>query len=268
MNTLFRSGLLAGLLLVTALGDAVAVGVSNLRFVADPSGGATALARVSYSCIEGWAGEVQTLSRDGQTLTITLSNDPNLLCFTTPPPPVDRDFPLGSLEGGTYQFRLLQAPAQAGGDPIEHLAGSFTIASAAPYSNLRTVPQPARAFQPVSARFRYNCAAGSSVAPPSTSVAGNTITVRIPVTLDPCFLGVPPPPFDIDLSLGNFAAGNYNLVALQESATPGVVIPALTTSLVVTGSGSHSIPAAQPWSLLLMIGGMVLVGWLSLGRRD
>lgn len=268
MNTLFRSGLLAGLLLVAAIGDAFAGSVSNLRFVADPSGSATALARVRYSCIEGWAGEVQTLARDGQVLTITLSNDPNLLCFTTPPPPEDRDFPLGNLEAGTYEFRLQQAPRQAGGEPIQHLAGTFTIASAAPYSDLRAVPHPARAFEPVSARLHYICAAGFAVAPPTTTVAGNTITVRIPVTLDPCFLGVPPPPFDIDLPLGNFAAGNYTVVALQESAAPGVVIPALSTPLLVSGSGSHSIPATQPWSLLLMIGGMVLVGWLSLGRRD
>lgn len=267
MNKLYRLTALLALLLLTGISDAVAFGVSNLRFVADASGNATALARVSYACIDGWIGDEPTLTRDGQQLTLTLSNSPQLVCLTTPPPPVDLDFPLGNLEPGIYQVRLQQAPFQAGGEPIQYLSGSLTVGTG-PYTLLRTIPQPARAFELVNARLRYNCTNGAAIAPPITTVAGDTITVRIPVTLDTCFVGVPPPAVDVDVPIGNVAPGNYTLVVLQESALPGVVIPALSTALSVTGAGGHSVPATNAWGLLLMAALLILVGWFSQRRRD
>ena len=245
------------------------VSFSNLRFVADSSGGSGVFARVTYLCYDSaWDGRTFVLTRTGNTLTVTIPNSGIVVCFSAGLPPEDFEIPLGTLPAGDYQFVMQEAPATSGGDPVPLVAGPFTVlaSGAAPYSNLRVLPNPGQSASLIQARVLFTCNNGSVFNPPVITRIGQTVHYRQQIELDPCFGGVPPPPQDMDLPIGQFTPGQYTLVVLQEPPSANTVIPALSTPFAVLGS-AQSVPADSPWSMLLM-SMIVLVSGLFWHQRN
>lgn len=241
---------------------------SNLRVVADEQGGPGLVARVTYQCSSSpWDGGPATVSRQGNVVTITIPNSSNVVCIGLPPPPADFDIALGILPPGDYQLQMLEAPLPPATEPIVLASTNFTVDGFPPFSNLRVIPSPAAAFTPVAARLLYACANGTRDGPEIVTVQGNRITLRIPVYLETCFAGLPPPPGDMDFSLGNLPPGTYTLVVLQDVTPSNIVIPALSTSLVVQGNGVQSVPINARWTMLLMGALLIALAAVALRRR-
>ncbi len=251
--------------LVCALSSSALAGsisFSNLRFAADKDGGSTVFARVTYVCYDStWDGQTFTLARTGNTVTITIPNSGIVVCFSAGLPPVDFEIPLGSLPAGDYQFVMQEAPATAGGKPIPLIAGPLTVLApaAAPYSNLRVSPNPGQAGTQIQAIALFTCNNGSVFDPPVITRNGQNVLFRQPVVLEPCFGGVPPPPQDMNLPIGQYTPGQYTLVMHQEPPSANIVIPALSTTFVVQGT-AQSVPVDAPWSAFLMSTIMLLLG--------
>ena len=259
---------LIGLLSPSA--DAGSISFTNLRFVADRDGGTAVFARVTYVCYDSaWDGQTYTLTRTGNIMTFTIPNSGAVICFSPPAPPEDFDLPLGTLPPGDYQFVMQEAPATSGGKPVPLISGPFTVldAAAAPYSNLRVSPNPGQSGLPINARVLFTCNNGSVFDPPVITRVGQTVRFRQPIVLEPCFGGVPPPPQDIDLPIGQYTPGQYTLVIHQEPPSSNIVIPALSAPFVVLGS-AQSVPIDEPWSLLAMAIIMLLLGLFRHQRTD
>ena len=238
------------------------VSFTNLRFVADATGGPGVQARVNFVCADSaWDGQTYTLARTGNTLTITVPTSSGIICFGPPPPPADFNLPLGTLAAGDYQFVMQEAPATAGGKPVPLIAGPFTVLApaAAPYSNLRVSPNPGQAGTQIQAIALFTCNNGSVFDSPVITRNGQNVLFRQPVVLEPCFGGVPPPPQDINLPIGQYTPGQYTLVMHQEPPSANIVIPALSTTFVVQGT-AQSVPVNAPWSAFLMSTMMMLLG--------
>jgi len=238
------------------------ISFTNLRFTADSTGGQGVFARVNYYCADSaWDGETVTLVRTGNTLTATIPNSSNIICFGTPAPPADIDVALGTLPAGDYQFVMQEAPLTQGGKAIPLIAGPFTVgaAAAAPYTNLRIIPNPGQTGTPIEARVLFTCNNGFGDGQPIITRHGQLVLYQTTVVLDPCFAGVPPPPQDIDLPIGQFTPGNYTMVLLQQPTASNIVFPALTAPFVIQGS-AQSVPVDAPWGLILLTAMLLILG--------
>lgn len=238
------------------------ISFTNLRFTADAAGGPGVFARVRYFCADSaWDGETFTLVRTGNTLTATIPNSSSIICFGTPAPPADIDVALGTLPAGDYQFVMQEAPLTQGGKPIPLIAGPFTVgaAEAAPYANLRIIPNPGQTGTPIGARVLFTCNNGFGDGLPIITRHGQLVLYSTTVILDPCFAGLPPPPQDIDLPIGQFTPGSYTMVFLQQPTATNIVFPALTAPFVIQGS-AQSVPVDAPWSLILLTAMLLALG--------
>lgn len=263
LQSIFFLFLLCGVQAQTHAGSG---SLTNLRVLADPAGGPGLVARVNYYCGDlVWDGTVSSVSRQGNTVTITLPDSTGTICFGLPLPPADFDIPIGVLASGDYQLVIQQA-LPSPNPPVALISSTFSVASPGPYSNLRVVPASPLAYAPVSARLLFTCGLGFATAPPSTTVQADRITVRIPVTLASCFDGLPPPPFDQDLAIGNLPAGTYTLIVLQEAGTGNAIIPALSIPFAVQGGGAQSVPVNSPWTLWMLVAALGLIGLATVRR--
>lgn len=235
---------------------------SNLQVIADASGGPGLFARVRYYCgATVWDGVTATVSREANTLTVTIPSSEGYICIGVPPPPEDFDLPLGSLDPGDYTLVMQQAPTPPQTLPTPLLSTGFTVTGFPPYSNLRVVPNPASASTTVRARMLFSCGNGTADGPPSVTVQGDRITLRLPVILEPCFAGVPPPPGDVDFAIGQLPPGDYTVVVLQDVSPNSIVIPALSSALQVLGpAATHPVPTNARWALIVLIGVLAIVG--------
>lgn len=114
-----------------------------------------------------------------------------------------------------------------------------------PFTNLRVVPNPAPAGQPIVARlFSSGCA---------TIPTTNTITIQDHVvtltheTEEIC--GVPLPGADWDFPVGAFAPGQYTLVYAPTSGFSGNTYVTQSVQFVVVGRG---IPASSIAALTIL----------------
>ena len=88
------------------------------------------------------------------TLTVQMSFDPDLLCFATPPPPYDVDFPLGTFAPGTYTL-VQQTLSDRPGVSFAPLTTTFTVGEApASVPTLEPLPMLALAAMLVFAATR------------------------------------------------------------------------------------------------------------------
>jgi hypothetical protein len=242
---------------------------SNLHVIADAGGGPGLFARVRYYCGDAlWDGVSATVSRQANTVTVTIPSSAGMVCIGLPPPPEDFDIALGSLEPGDYQLVLQQAPTPPQTLPTPLLSTAFTVSGFAPFENLRALPNPASASAGVAARLLYSCGNGTMTGPQSVVVQGDLVTLRLPVDLEPCFAGLPPPPGDVDFPLGQLPPGHYTVVVLQEVTPNSTVIPALRTALQVQGTAvAQPVPLDARWALIALAGLLALVGAAALPDR-
>jgi hypothetical protein len=88
-----------------------------------------------------------------------------------------------------------------------------------PFANLN-IPTVQARF-PVRANFVFSCYSQWRIGTHQVTSAGNTVTLTIPIELNPdtiCF--DPPPPLPGSLTIGRFPAGNYTLVLQPIAPTP------------------------------------------------
>jgi len=242
---------------------------SNLQVIADASGGPGLFARVRYYCgASVWDGVTASVSREANTLTITIPSSEGLICIGLPPPPEDFDLAIGSLDPGDYTLVMQQAPTPPQTLPTPLISTAFSVTGFPPYSNLRLVPNPASATTDAAARLLYNCEHGDPNGPASVTVQGDLITLRLPVALEPCFDGVPPPTADVDFALGQLPPGDYTVVVLQDVSPNSIVIPALSSALQVLGpAATHPVPTNARWALFVLIGVLAIVGAATISDR-
>ena len=241
---------------------------SNLHVIADASGGPGLFARVRYYCgASVWDGVTATVSREANTLTVTIPSSEGYICIGVPPPPEDFDLAIGSLDPGDYTLVMQQAPTPPQTLPTPLLSTGFTVTDFPPYSNLRVVPNPASASTRVDVRLRYSCGNGIMAGTQSVTVQGDLITLRLPVVLESCFDGLPPPPGDVDFALGQLPPGDYTVIVLQDVSPNSIVIPALSSALQVLGpAATHPVPTNARWALIVLIGVLAIVGVVAIAK--
>lgn len=154
--------------------------------------------------------------------------------------------------------------------PIRALAALLSLAfagaaQAQTFSDLHVVPDPAPAGSPVSLAFRWaGCTPDGDE--PTVSVEGSVVTVGVRYGT---ICGTPPPPVDVTVPLGRFAAGDY-IARFAGVPIDGVGIPIadppIDVPFRVTGSAGVD-PFAAPvggGAAALALGGLLM---LLAGRR-
>lgn len=137
---------------------------------------------------------------------------------------------------------------------------SAAQAVAAPFTNLRVVPNPASAGQPIAARLFGSGCATIPVAQ-AISVQGNVVTLTHEVD-EIC--GVPPPGGDWDFPIGAFPPGQYTLVYAPTSGFGGLTYLTETVQFAVLPAG---IPAAASAALAILCISLFGIGVWQLRSR-
>lgn len=211
-------------------------------------------------CRYGESMGKSSLSRTGNVLTlnITMIPQPGVVCFATPPPPVEVLIDVGSLEPGYYT--LIQQPLSPNPEVVyPALQTQFSVSGTDSFSGLSVLPNPAFSGQALQARSTFHlCLRREQIASRQVTINGSLITLTL--QMEPgagiCDIGVPPPPMPISFDIGALPAGNYTLVQQPVSSNPNNVYPALTSSFSV-GAALVSVPAGSllgNFALALLIG--------------
>jgi len=253
----YRSVLLAILLSFGGLANAQGT-PHNLRVVPNPAeAGQPIVARLFHLCDEA-EHDAPTVSVLGNVVTLSQSFVP-AICIGLPPPPPEVQYPLGVFAQGTYTLNYVLRERGSGATTQE--SSQFTIVAGVP-RNLRVVPNPAVAGQPVAARLLQGCYEGA-FAPTTVTVAGNVVTLtQVPAPGIIC-LATPPPPADVDYLLGTFVQGTYTLNYFFRD-TQGNVLYQESTQFVV--GAPAGVPAMTPRLLLLLAGVLGAFGLRQLMR--
>lgn len=140
-----------------------------------------------------------------------------------------------------------------------HDSGAQAIA--APFTNLRVVPNPASAGQPIAARlFGSGCA--TFPVSESITIEGNVVTLTHE-TDEIC--GVPLPGGDWDFPIGTFPPGHYTLIYAPTSGFGGNTYVTQSVQFDVLPTG---IPASSLAGLAMLILALLGVGvWQVRFRR-
>lgn len=134
-----------------------------------------------------------------------------------------------------------------------------------PLGNLRVLPNPARAGEPVVARlFSSGCA---SFDPETFVVTVQDNVVTLTHVVDE-ICGVPPPGFDVDFALGSFLPGDYTLIYAPTSPIIGFTyVPQSAGFVVASPARIATVPIASPPIIVLLGFGTLLIGILRMARR-
>ncbi len=245
--TCSRSALLVVLLSLSGLaGGQGATTPHNLRVVPNPAvAGEPITARIIHRCDET-GFDTPSVSVIGNVVTVSQSFESTVICIGLPPPPPDVDIPLGAFGQGSYTLNYVLRDRISNVSTQE--STQFLVnAGVGPSRNLRVVPNPAIAGQPVSARLLLSC--GQGLQPATVSVLGNAVSLT-QLEGPGCDIGVPPPPADVDFPLGTFAPGTYTLTYFFRSSS-GALLYAESTQFGVVAAG---VPAlSRHWLLLLAV---------------
>ncbi|MGQ0799836.1 MAG: hypothetical protein ACT4NL_06960 [Pseudomarimonas sp.] len=217
----------------------------NLRVVpSSTTAGQPVVARFLELCSEG-NFDAPSVSVLGTVVTVSRSFDSGP-CIGTPPPPPDVDVPLGAFGQGSYSLRYSLRNRNSNVTTIETVP-FLVAADAGVFPNLRVVPNPAIAGQSVVARLTLSFCQ-RPIQPATVAVTGNNVTLTL-VAPEPCVIGVPPPPMDVNFALGALPAGSYTLTYLSRSPSGALLYSESTQFGVVPVIG---IPLASTQVLILL----------------
>ena len=212
-----------------------------------------------------------SLSRVGNVLTlnITMLPRPGIVCFATPPPPEPVLIDIGTLEPGNYT--LIQQPLSSNPQITYPALQTQFVVTGLPesFTGLSVLPNPAFAGQALQARSTFNlCLRREGIVGTQVSLTGTvvTLTLQMQPGVDPCDIGVPPPPMPISLPIGTFPAGNYTLVQQPISSNPNIIYAPLSTTFSV-GPALVAVPASSVFGTIALVLLTLLGGALGLQLR-
>lgn len=259
--TCYRFVLLAILLsLSSAAGAQIVPTPHNLRVVPSPAvAGQPMAARLRQVCSEGNL-DTPAVTVLGTVVTLSQSFEP-LICIGLPPPLGDVDIPLGAFAQGSYTLTYVLRD-RSSNTSTQESTQFLVIAGVGPPRNLRVVPNPAIAGQPVNARLLLSCDEGQ-FRPATVAVNGTAVTLT-QVQGPSCNIGVPPPPADVEFPLGAFPQGTYTLTYLYRASSGNVLYAESTQFGVGAAAG---VPAVSAQLLILLALALGALGLRRLGEH-